>query len=139
MADNEKNKQQQPQSQEKKHDEEMEKKFTPVSQSAEQKKNSGRPGGGAGRVEDVSGSGVYPASGPLPQDNAPYQGEASFGQGKRGEAGYYDSGDSEILSEGAAKDLGGANQQTSRASQEEQEAAKRSNEKEDERIKKNKK
>ncbi len=82
-------------------------KFTPVSESAEQKKDSGAPGGGAGRVEDVSGSGVYPASGPLPPGNAPYQAEGSFGQGERGPAGYEDSGDSELLTSDGQSDLGG--------------------------------
>lgn len=57
---------------------------------------SGMPGGGAGRIDEVGGSGVYPASGPLPQGNAPVQGEASWGQGDRGAAGYQDSGSSEI-------------------------------------------
>ncbi len=71
-------------------------KFTPVSESAEKKKDTGRPGGGAGRVEEAGGSGVYPASGPWPEGNAPLEGEMSFGQGKRGEAGYFDSGSSEV-------------------------------------------
>lgn len=57
---------------------------------------SGMPGGGRGRVDEVSGSGVYPASGPMPQRNAPVQGEASWGQGERGAEGYQDSGRSEI-------------------------------------------
>ncbi len=95
--------------QEKKHEEEMKKKFTPVSQSAEQKKDSGNPGGGAGRVEDVKGSGVYPASGPLPKENAPYQSEASFGPGKRGAAGYDDSGDSEVFTTDEAQAWRGTN------------------------------
>jgi hypothetical protein len=114
------------------HEKQMAKKFSPVSESAEKKKDSGKPGGGAGRVEEVKGSGVYPASGPLPEDNAPYEGQMSFGQGQRGEAGYYDSGDSEIMSVGGVKDTGGANQQTEKASKQEREAAKRSNEKEKE-------
>ncbi len=80
--------------------EEKDRKFTPVSESAKEKKDSGNPGGGAGRKEDVRGSGVYPASGPLPKEDAPYQGEESFGQGKRGETGYEDSGDSEITYQG---------------------------------------
>ncbi len=52
--------------------------------------------GGVGRREKVGGSGVYPASGPLPPDNAPYEGMASFGQGERGAEGYNDSGSSEV-------------------------------------------
>ncbi len=58
---------------------------------------SGMPGDGKGRRDEVGKSGVYPASGPLPDDpNARYQGEASWGQGDRGAAGYQDSGTSEI-------------------------------------------
>lgn len=51
---------------------------------------------GVGRREDVGGSGVYPASGPLPDKNAEAQGMASWGQGERGAAGYQDHGDSEL-------------------------------------------
>lgn len=51
-------------------------------------------GQGAGRVEDVSGSGIYPASGPQAPSDAKTQGMASFGQRERGEAGYADHGDS---------------------------------------------
>ncbi len=80
--------------------EEKDRNFSEVSEKAKEKRDSGNPGGGAGRREDVRGSGVYPASGPLPKENAPYQGEESFGQGKRGEAGYEDSGDSEITYQG---------------------------------------
>ncbi len=54
------------------------------------------PGEGAGRREEVGRTGVYPASGPLPPENATYQPMASFGQGERGAAGYADSGTSEI-------------------------------------------
>lgn len=53
--------------------------------------------GGVGRREEVGRSGVYPASGPLPPDNAPYQGMGSFGQGERGAEGYNDSGSSEVF------------------------------------------
>ncbi len=59
-------------------------------------RDSGMPGGGEGRTDQVGGSGVYPASGPLPRGNAPVQGEASWGQGERGAAGYEDSGSSEL-------------------------------------------
>lgn len=57
---------------------------------------SGLPGGGRGRVDRVGRSGVYPASGPWPEGNAPVQGEESWGQGERGAEGYEDSGRSEI-------------------------------------------
>ncbi len=56
----------------------------------------GVPGGGKGRTDEVSGSGVYPASaGDAPKD-ASAHGEASWGQGDRGAAGYNDSGSSEL-------------------------------------------
>ena len=56
-------------------------------------RNSGLPGGGAGRTDQVGGSGVYPAS---DLDAAPggaqVHGEASpWGQGERGAEGYNDS------------------------------------------------
>ena len=92
---------------EKKNQKDIKDKFTPVSEDAEKKKDSGSPGGGAGRVEEVRGSGVYPASGPLPKQDAPYKGEESWGQGERGEAGYNDSGDSELTGFGGVSDLGG--------------------------------
>ena len=63
----------------------------------EQKRESGRPGGGQGRVDEVGGSGVYPASGPTPPGDAEVRGLASWGQGERGAAGYEDHGDSEVM------------------------------------------
>jgi hypothetical protein len=60
------------------------------------RRESGMPGGGRGRRDKVGGSGVYPSSGPLPEENAPVQGEASWGQGERGATGYEDSGRSEL-------------------------------------------
>lgn len=62
-------------------------------------KNAGMPGDGAGRVEDTQSrhSGVWPASGPLPDNpEAKYQDMNSFGQGERGAAGYQDHGRSEV-------------------------------------------
>ncbi len=68
-----------------------------ASQTPEEKRESGMPGGGQGRVDEVGGSGVYPASGPLPESGkATYHGQASWGQGERGAAGYEDHGDSEL-------------------------------------------
>jgi hypothetical protein len=62
----------------------------------DQKRESGQPGGGQGRVDEVGGSGVYPASGPRPPSgDADVQGMASWGQGERGAAGYEDHGTSE--------------------------------------------
>jgi hypothetical protein len=58
--------------------------------------NSGEPGGGKGRVDRVSGSGVYPASSPNAPEDAQAHGEASWGQGDRGADGYQDHGSSEL-------------------------------------------
>jgi CBS domain-containing protein len=60
------------------------------------KRESGLPGGGAGRKDEVGGSGVYPMSGPHPAGDAPLVDQAGWGQGKRGAAGFEDHGESEI-------------------------------------------
>ena len=58
---------------------------------------SGRPGGGSGRIDDVGKSGVYPMSGgPTPGGHAELRTMPSWGQGDRGAAGYEDSGGSEL-------------------------------------------
>ncbi len=77
------------------------------------RRESGMPGGGAGRREEAGGSGVYPASGPEPEENAPYHGMASWGQGERGAAGYEDSGRSELT-----RDVGQAPDEKERPMQE---------------------
>jgi transaldolase len=46
--------------------------------------------------EEVGGSGVYLVSGPQPKGDAPIVPEPSWGQGKRGSAGYAESGGSEL-------------------------------------------
>jgi protease I len=58
--------------------------------------DSGMPGSGQGRIDQVGGSGVYPASDPRAPRDASLHGEASWGQGDRGAAGYDDSGSSEL-------------------------------------------
>ena len=55
-----------------------------------------QPDNGQGRVDDVRGSGVYPASGPWPQGDAPVRTMAEWDQGERGAAGYADHGESEL-------------------------------------------
>jgi len=50
----------------------------------------------AGRTDQVGRSGVYPASAQGAPEDAKAQGMASWGQGERGEAGYEDSGSSEL-------------------------------------------
>ncbi|WP_447978028.1 SRPBCC family protein [Candidatus Nitrospira bockiana] len=58
----------------------------------------GAPSGqGRPRPDDVGGSGVYPASGPPPPGDAVVRGQAEWGQGIRGAAGYEDHGESEAL------------------------------------------
>lgn len=59
-------------------------------------RESGQPGGGAGRRDEVGSSGVYPMSGPHPAGDVPVVWPASWGQGKRGSAGYEDHGESEL-------------------------------------------
>ena len=56
----------------------------------------GRSSRQSNRIDRVGKSGVYPVSGPWPESDAPVQGEASWGQGERGAAGYQDHGESEI-------------------------------------------
>lgn len=60
------------------------------------RRESGKPGGGAGRKDEVGKSGVYPASGPYPEGDAELRGQAGWGQGERGAAGYEDHGSSEL-------------------------------------------
>jgi CBS domain-containing protein len=66
--------------------------------TAERKRESGLPGGGQGRKDKIEVSGVFPVS--KMEDASPdamVQGEASWGQGERGVAGYEDSGGSELI------------------------------------------
>ena len=61
------------------------------------KRESGMPGGGAGRKDVVGRSGVYRVSGPHPASDAPIVGMASWGQAARGAAGFEDHGESELF------------------------------------------
>lgn len=72
------------------------------------KRDSGVPGGGAGRKDEVGRSGVYPMSGPHPKGPAEIKTEAEWGQGERGAAGYKDHGGSELTYAGGQV-LGGLN------------------------------
>jgi Raf kinase inhibitor-like YbhB/YbcL family protein len=74
----------------------------------DERRESGLPGGGAGRKDEVGRSGVYPMSGPHPAGDAEIRGQASWGQGERGAAGYEDHGSSELTYEGGQV-LGGYN------------------------------
>lgn len=65
---------------------------------AERKRESGMPGGGQGRKDRIEESGVYPVSASAgANQNAMVHGQASWGQGERGAAGYEDSGGSELI------------------------------------------
>jgi hypothetical protein len=59
---------------------------------------SGMPGGGKGRRDEIGRTGVYPVSNPEgASPNAKIQPQPSFGQGERGAEGYEDSGESELF------------------------------------------
>jgi len=59
---------------------------------------SGTPGGGAGRKDEVGKSGVYPVSEMKDASaDAVVHGESSFGQGERGAEGYKDAGSSGVV------------------------------------------
>lgn len=71
-----------------------------ASRDQNSKRESGKPGGGQGRRDDVGRSGVYPMSGPHPPGDVPIRTEPAWGQGERGAAGYEDHGNSELSFEG---------------------------------------
>jgi hypothetical protein len=48
--------------------------------NTQQRRESGQPGGGVGRVDQVGRSGVYLASGPLPEGDAEVRAAASRGR-----------------------------------------------------------
>jgi len=61
-------------------------------------RESGQPGGGAGRRDEVGPTGVYPMSGGIPRGkHLEIRTPAAWGQGERGAEGYYDSGGSELV------------------------------------------
>jgi hypothetical protein len=63
----------------------------------EKKRESGEPGGGAGRIDKVERTGVYPFSGPeRPPGEAELRPLGDWAGGDRGIAGYEDSGGSEL-------------------------------------------
>lgn len=68
------------------------------SRQAADMRESGQPGGGAGRRDDVGPTGVYPMSGGIPAGkHLEIRTPAAWGQGERGAEGYYDSGGSELV------------------------------------------
>jgi hypothetical protein len=66
------------------------------STDAEQKRDSGQPGGGQGRIDEVGRTGVYPASGPLPSGEAEVRTPGSFVHGQTDEQGRDVEGSSEV-------------------------------------------
>jgi hypothetical protein len=63
-----------------------------------QRRDSGEPGGGAGRVDVPGETRVHPLSAGIdPNRNAEIRTQAEWGQGERGAAGYEDSGGSELV------------------------------------------
>lgn len=70
----------------------------PDEQARESSRESGHPGGGTGRTDAPGHTGVYPVSASKGASaEAQVHSEPAWGQGKRGAAGYEDSGDSGIL------------------------------------------
>ena len=66
--------------------------------SEDSRRESGQPGGGAGRRDEVGPTGVYPMSAGVPPGKHPeIRTPASWGQGDRGAEGYEDSGGSELV------------------------------------------
>ncbi len=61
------------------------------------KKRNPHPGVKERMIDKVGHSGVYPMSGPHPPGDAPAVWPGSWGQGKRGAAGYEDHGESELI------------------------------------------
>lgn len=62
------------------------------------KQGSGEPGGGAGQKDEVGHTNVYPAShSEGASGDASYHGLNTWGQKDRGEEGYEDHGESEVL------------------------------------------
>ena len=77
------------------HEHDIERAASPTPE--EQARESGKPGGGAGRTDTPGHTGVYPISASEgASGEAQVQSEPAWGQGERGAEGYEDSGDSEI-------------------------------------------
>jgi hypothetical protein len=61
------------------------------------RRESGEPGGGQGRRDEVGGSGVYSRSSESIPGDAVIRTPQQWGQGERGAEGYQDSGGSELV------------------------------------------
>lgn len=65
---------------------------------AEEKRESGLPGGGQGRRDEVGSTPIYPvSSGEMPPGDEYIRTPGELGQRGRGLEGYYDSGSSETM------------------------------------------
>ncbi len=71
-------------------------------------RESGLPGGGQGRIDEVGRSGVYPGSGPYPSGPAVLRTPAEFVQGQLDAEGRPVEGGSELIYFGGQTLLGGA-------------------------------
>ncbi len=86
----------------------------PISQSntTDEKRESGMPGGGTGRRDEIGHTGIYPYSASEGvSGDAPVLAEGALGQGERGVEGYQDSGGSGFdatFDSGASAGSGGA-------------------------------
>ena len=67
-------------------------------ETRQQDPESGNPGGGKGRRDEVGPTGVYPMSAGIPPGrHLEIRTPAAWGQGERGAEGYNDSGGSELV------------------------------------------
>jgi hypothetical protein len=70
----------------------------PADETRQQDPESGMPGGGKGRRDEVGPTGVYPVSAGIPEGrHLEIRTPAAWGQGERGAEGYNDSGGSELV------------------------------------------
>jgi len=76
--------------------------------SGTQGRDSGQPGGGKGRVDDVGRSPIYPGSGPYPSGDAEIRTPATLARGQVDDQGRPVEGGSEIIMTPEGVVLGGA-------------------------------
>ena len=71
------------------------------------KRDSGQPGGGQGRTDEVGRTGVYPGSGPYPSGEAEVRTPGSFVHGQTDEQGRDIEGGSEVTTSVGNESQGG--------------------------------
>jgi hypothetical protein len=71
-------------------------------------RDSGQPGGGRGRIDEVGRTGVYPGTGPYPPGDAEVRTPESFVHGQRDAEGRQEEGGSEPIYFNQETLLGGA-------------------------------